>query len=226
MSDKYEDKDIEFIYWGDGVQPPEKHIETEIKNEKKQKKAYRKSKRHVKKEYVIVKREIFSLVKLLVCAAVLAFVISNYIIVNAIVPSGSMLNTIHKGDRMIGFRLSYMFSDVERGDVIIFKYPDDESQNFVKRVIGLPGEYIEIIGGRVYINDAAEPLQEDYLLETPTGDFPRTLIPDDCYFLMVDNRNDSHDSRYWSTTNFVKEDQILGKSIFVYWPITKVRIIE
>ena len=101
-----------------------------------------------------------------------------------------------------------------------------KSQNFVKRVIGLPGEYIEIIGGRVYINDAAEPLQEDYLLETPTGDFPRTLIPDDCYFVMGDNRNDSHDSRYWSTTNFVKEDQILGKSIFVYWPITKVRIIE
>ncbi len=218
MSEKYEDDDIEFIYWGDGNKPPVKFVEEEVKQERRKKRIYKKSKKNVKKQFVIVRREIFSWVKLVICAVVLAYVISNYVIVNATVPTGSMKNTIQEHDRMIGFRLSYVFGDIKRGDVVIFKYPDDESQNFVKRVIGLPGETIEILNGFVYINDSDTPLDEKYLLETPTGNFPRTEIPEDSYFVMGDNRNDSHDSRYWSSTHFVKKDKILGEAMFVYWP--------
>ena len=76
-------------------------------------------------------------------------IFTQYIIVNAEVPTGSMKNTIMEGDRLIGFRLSYLFSKPERGDVIIFKYPDDEKQNFVKRVIGIPGDVVQIIHGKV-----------------------------------------------------------------------------
>lgn len=224
MSDKFEDDDIEFIYFGDGVAPPVDFVESEVKQEREKKKIYKQSKRSVKRQFVIVKREVLSWIKLIVCAVVLAFIISNFIIVNATVPTGSMKNTIHEGNRMIGFRLSYVFGDIERGDVIIFKYPDDETQNFVKRVIGLPGETIEILGGKVYINDSPSPLDEPYLFEEPIGDFQKTVIPEDSYFVMGDNRNDSHDSRYWSSTSFVDEDKVLGKAVFVYWP--KIKIIR
>lgn len=227
MSDnKYEDDDIEIIYWGDGVKPPVKYVEEEVKQERRKKREFRQSKKQVKKEFVIVRREVYSWIKLVVCAVVLAYVISNYIIVNATVPTSSMKATIQEGDRMIGFRLSYVFGDVKRGDVIIFKFPDDEKQNFVKRVIGLPGETIEILNGKVYINDSETPLDEPYLFETPTGYFPRTEIPEGCYFVMGDNRNKSHDSRYWSTTHFVEEKKILGKAVCVYWPFSRMEIIE
>ena len=122
---------------------------------------------------------------------------------------------------MIGFRLSYLFSEPERGDIIIFKYPENEKETYVKRVIGCPGEYVEIRNGVVYIND--EPLEEDYVyyiggVADPAGDFPKTLVPEGSYFVLGDSRNNSKDSRYWTTTHFVTEDKILGKAIFSYYP--------
>ena len=86
------------------------------------------------------KEEMISWVKIFVAALLIAAVLDNFIIINANVPSGSMEQTIMTGDRMIGNRLAYMSSEPQRGDVIIFKYPDDEEQNFVKRIIGLPGK--------------------------------------------------------------------------------------
>ena len=223
MSERFEEDDVEFIYWGDGVKPPVKYVEEEIKNERHYKKVYKQSKKNVRKKYVIVKREIFNWLKLIVCAVLLAFFISNFVIINATVPTSSMRPTIQEKDRMIGFRLAYMFDEVERGDVIIFKYPDDHSQKFVKRVVGLPGEYIEIINGMVYISNSEDEtykrqLAEDYLFEMPEGNMDRVQIPEDSYFVMGDNRNDSHDSRYW-TDQFVSKDEILGEALIVYWPL-------
>ena len=91
-------------------------------------------------------------------AAAVAIIADNFLIVNAQIPSGSMEDTIMPGDRIIGNRLSYTFSDPQRFDVIIFRYPDDESQLFIKRIIGLPGETVEIIDGRIYIDGSDEPL--------------------------------------------------------------------
>ena len=79
-----------------------------------------------------------------------------------------MENTILTGDRLIGFRLAYLFHEPERGDIVIFKYPDDESQNFVKRVIGIPGDVIQISNGHVYVN--GEQLEENYLREPMNND--------------------------------------------------------
>ena len=226
MSERFEDDDVEFIYWGDGVKPPVKYIEEEVKNERHYKKVYKQSKKNVRKKYVIVKREIFHWIRLIACAVLLAYIISNFIIINATVPTTSMKPTIMQKDRMIGFRLAYVFDDVERGDIIIFRYPDDPSQNFVKRVIGLPGEYIEIINGMVYISNSEDEtykrqLEEPYLLEMAEGNMDKVQIPKDCYFVMGDNRNDSHDSRYWNT-QFVSKDDILGEALFVYWPGIKL----
>jgi signal peptidase I len=169
------------------------------------------------------RKEFFSWIKMVIIAFILALCINNFIIVNASVSSGSMENTIMTGSRMMGFRLSYLFGDPERGDIITFKFPDNEEKNYVKRVIGLPGDTIQIVDGLVYINGSSEPLEEDYLKETPLGSYGPFTVPEGCYFVMGDNRNDSNDSRFW-INKYVSEDKILGKDIFTYWP--KVHILD
>lgn len=151
-----------------------------------------------------------------------AVFISNFIIVNAEIPSGSMENTIMPGDRILGNRLAYLNSDPERFDIIIFRYPDDESQLFIKRVIGLPGETVEIRDGSIYINGSDEPLQDVNIKEPMEGSFGPYTVPEDCYFVMGDNRNNSKDSRYWENT-FVTKDEILGKAFFKYWPLNEMK---
>lgn len=163
-------------------------------------------------------------IRVIVIAVCIALFLNYFVIINSTVPSGSMEPTIMTGSRMIGFRLSYVFGEVERGDIIIFKYPDDTSQNFVKRVIGLPGETVEIIGGVVYI-DGTE-LEEDYLEVVPADeDWGPYVVPEDSYFVLGDNRNNSRDSRYWSNT-YVPEDYIIGKALFCYWPFDCIGLLE
>jgi signal peptidase I len=116
-----------------------------------------------------------------------------------------------------------MFEAPKRGDVIIFKFPDDETQVFIKRIIGLPGEQVDIIGGKVYIDHSAAPLDEPYLNDIPTGDAGPFIVPEDAYFVMGDNRNVSFDSRYWEN-HYVKRNRILAKAIAGYYP--DVYIIE
>lgn len=164
-------------------------------------------------------RELLSWVFPFVAAIVVAFFIKNYLIINANVPTGSMENTIIPGDRLIGNRLAYLSSGPERGDIIIFYYPDNEEETYVKRVIGLPGDTVRIENAQVFINEEETPLEEPYLKEewtVATG--PYTFeVPEGCYFVMGDNRNDSWDARYWTNT-YVAEEKILGKAIFTYWP--------
>ena len=151
-------------------------------------------------------------------AIVAALLINNFILLNAKVPSGSMENTIMTGDRLFGFRLSYLMEDPKRGDIVIFKYPDNESINYIKRIIGLPGETVTIKDSKVYINNSATPLKEDYLKEecVIANDGMQFQVPEGCYFMMGDNRNNSKDSRYWNNT-YVERDKILAKAIFRYW---------
>ena len=172
-----------------------------------------------KKEESAVK-EVLSWVITIALAVVAALFIKSFVIINANIPSGSMENTIMTGDRLFGNRLAYAKKEPERGDIIIFKFPEDEAENYVKRVIGLPGEKVEIRDAKVYINGSAEPLKEDYLKEewtTSTG--PYTFeVPEDSYLVLGDNRNNSWDARYWEHT-YVAEDKILGKAVFRYFPI-------
>lgn len=174
-----------------------------------------------KQETFSAKKEIFSWVKLILLALVISFILNHYIIVSAEVPTGSMENTIMIGDRIIASRLSYHFHEPQRGDIIVFNFPDDESQKYLKRIIGLPGETVKIKDGKVYINDSKTPLKEDYLRETPVGDYGPYTVPKDSYFLMGDNRNDSFDSRFWEHT-FATRDEIIGKAEFRYYPRPKL----
>ncbi len=203
------DDDIEIIYWGEDE-------EDDIVNSEKFKKRRRRGRLP---EDFDLRKEVLNWLKLLVVAVILVVAINKLVIINARVPTGSM-ETIHEKSRMIGSRLAYLFSKPERKDIIIFRYPDNPKENYVKRVIGLPGEYVEIRNGIVYIND--EPLEEDYVyydtgIVDLKGDFAKTLVPEGCYFVLGDNRNNSHDSRRWENT-FVREELILGKAMFSYYP--------
>ncbi|MCI8670104.1 MAG: signal peptidase I [Lachnospiraceae bacterium] len=205
------DDDIEIIYWGEDE-------EDDIVNSEKFKKRRRRGRLP---EDFDLRKEAMNWLKLIVVAVILVVAINKLVIINARVPTGSMERTIHEKSRMIGSRLAYLFSEPERGDIIIFRFPDNMKENYVKRVIGLPGEYVEIRNGIVYIDD--EPLEEDYTyfddgIVDLKGDFAKTQVPEGCYFVLGDNRNNSHDSRTWKTTHFVKENLILGKAMFSYYP--------
>lgn len=162
-------------------------------------------------------KELFSFLISFVVAVAIAMFMQRFIIINANIPSGSMENTIMTGDRVIGNRLAYLFENPQRGDIVIFKYPDDERQLFVKRVIGMPGETVVIEDAKVYINGVL--LEENYLKEewVIDADSYTFVVPANSYLVLGDNRNNSKDSRYWLNT-YVKEEQLLGEAVFCYWP--------
>lgn len=182
-----------------------------------------------------MRKEVFSWIRMFVIVIAVVFVLTQFIIINVRVPSGSMENTIMTKDRLIGFRFSYWFDEPQRGDIILFSYPVDEKQTYIKRVIGLPGETVEIREGKIYIDGSEEPLEEDYLKETWTweNDGYTFNVPEGCYFVLGDNRNDSEDGRFWAKLalnegvastpeeaeqySYVRKDQIKGKAIFKYY---------
>ena len=182
-----------------------------------------------------MRKEVVSWVRMFVIVIAVVFVLTQFVIINVRVPSGSMENTIMTKDRLIGFRFSYWFDEPQRGDIILFSDPVDEKQTYIKRVIGLPGETVEIRDGKIYIDGSSEPLEEDYLKETWTweNDGYTFKVPEGCYFVLGDNRNDSEDGRFWAQIalnegkastpeeaepySYVKKDEIKGKAIFKYY---------
>jgi signal peptidase I len=108
---------------------------------------------------------------------------------------------------------TYIFGAPQRGDVIVFQYPKDRSRDFIKRIIALPGETVEIRGGKVYVNGAA--LRESFQLEHPNYIYEPTRVPPGNYFVLGDNRNNSSDSHVWG---MVPEENIIGRAWLRYWP--------
>jgi signal peptidase I len=138
------------------------------------------------------------------------------------IPAGSMEPTIMMGDHLLCNRLYYQTRNPARGDIIIFEYPQNERMDFIKRVIGLPGDSIEIWNNEVYVN--GNKLEEPYAVYREAGrslkPFGPVVVPEDEYFVLGDNRDNSNDSRYWGT---VKRHKIRGKAIFIYfsWDMQK-----
>lgn len=153
-----------------------------------------------------------------VVALLLAFFIRTYVAQAFKIPSESMMDTLLVGDHLLVNKMVYHFFEPERGDIIVFRYPLDEERDFVKRVVGLPGETVEVRGTTVYID--GEPLEEPYAIYEPTPfgskgyHFGPVKVPPGHLFMMGDNRNNSQDSRVWGPLD---ESLIHGKAFLIHW---------
>ena len=177
--------------------------------------------------------------KTLGLSAVFAFGIRAAVAESCYIPSGSMLPTLQINDRLTIDKISYRFSNPVRGDIVVFnptaqmaKEVDAQGNQkfkdyFIKRVIGLPGDRIEVKDGKVYIN--GKVISEKYLEEAPNYNWSSTaltpdgIVPKGHYLVLGDNRNNSYDSHYWG---FVPKDKIIGKAVFRFWPFDRVGAID
>ncbi len=170
----------------------------------------------------MVKQFMKETVQSLVIALILALLIRMFIFQPFYIPSRSMVPNLEPGDRILVTKFNYYFSEPERGEVIVFKYPVDPDKDFVKRIVGLGGESLSIKGNNVYIN--GKLLNEPYLKQgIPMQDFGPVTIPNGTLFVMGDNRPDSRDSRYWGTLD---KNLIIGKTIFRFWPLGRIGRVQ
>ncbi len=158
-----------------------------------------------------LRQVIFEVLETIVLSLVL-FLGINAVSARIRVDSVSMRETLYPGNRVVVNRLAYKLGEPGRGDVIVFDPPFDSPEPYVKRVIGLPGERIEMINGAVYID--GQLLPEAYV-KTQARTNGAWTVPEDALFVMGDNRNNSSDSRSWG---MVPLENVIGKALFVYWP--------
>ncbi len=160
----------------------------------------------------------------LVFSILVAVLVIVFVVQPVRVEGTSMLPHLHDGERIFVNKFVYRFDRIERGDIVVFWYPNDPDKSFIKRVVGLPGETVSIEEGVVYIN--GEPLEEDYI-DPPYHDrpenMPSTFVRNHYYFVMGDNRDASNDSRSWG---LVPEKYVYGKAIFRYWPPGNVGLLK
>lgn len=169
-------------------------------------------------------REIFSWIKAIALAVIAALLIRAYVFEPMKVPTGSMISTINIGDAFFVNKFIYRFTPVKRGDIVAFWYPDDPTVRFVKRVIGTPGDTVEIKDGKLYLNGQLQ--NEPYIREAMfPANFGPYHVPSDHYFMLGDNRNDSKDSRYWKNT-YVSRSAIIGQPEFRFWPLDRIGVIK
>ena len=186
------------------------HIEKSDDNIRKENKKIKVDKKWIDK--IKKSDRIRSLVSIIVPLVIL-YVILTYVIMVSCVSSGSMEPTLKVGNTAIYNRLAYMQNDPERGDIVVF-YSEEYNKLFAKRIIGLPGDHIQFRDGYVVIND--QYCKEDYLdKEIETNCTKEFTVPDNCYFMLGDNREKSNDSRYWKNPYIVRND-ILGKYMGQY----------
>ncbi|MCM8780876.1 MAG: signal peptidase I [Candidatus Omnitrophica bacterium] len=176
----------------------------------------------------------------IVIAFILAMIIRTFVVQAFKIPTGSMRPTLMEGDIILVNKFIYgakiPFTDFrlpavrqpERGDVIVFVYPQDPKKDFIKRLVAKEGETVEIRNGTLYINE--QPLLDPIFAQRYyynkgnfAGEGQKIKVPPGHYFVLGDNSASSQDSRYWG---FVPERNILGKAIFIYWPPQRIRIIR
>jgi signal peptidase I len=167
--------------------------------------------------------ELRSWIRDIIFAALTAVLIVVFLVQPVKVEGTSMQPHLFDQERIFVNKFAYHISDIERGDIVVFWYPKDLAKSFIKRVIGLPGEEVEIRSGIVYVNGLA--LDEPYVpgeFFDPSSFLPTVVTPNS-YFVLGDHRNSSNDSRNWG---MVPAENIFGKAMFRYWPISKFGLIE
>ncbi len=152
--------------------------------------------------------------------SIVLFAAINAVSARIRVDGASMEPTLQSGEFVIVNKLAYLFGEPTTGDVIVFHFPRDPDQEYIKRIIGLPGDRVEIKNGEVYVNDRV--LDEDYIAASPVYE-DILEVPDDSLIVLGDNRNNSSDSHNWGP---VPLDYVIGKAMFVYWPPTEWGVLN
>ena len=165
--------------------------------------------------------------QLVVIALCLALLIRTFIAEPRYIPSDSMLPTLETGDRLVVEKFSYRFRSPTTGDIIVFDPPQQlqklgyaKDQAFIKRIIGEPGQIVSVANGKVYLD--SKPLQEDYIAEPPAYQWEPHQVPEQEFFVMGDNRNDSNDSHVWG---FLPKSKIIGRARFRFWPLNRLGLV-
>ncbi len=153
--------------------------------------------------------------------ALALFAAINFFTARIRVEGHSMEPNYHHNNYVIVARWAYWLGDIQRGDVVVFPYPNNPEEDYIKRVIGLPGDRVAVRGGLLLVND--QIAVEDYLAEPMAREFPEVTVPEGHIFVMGDNRNDSSDSRRWGALSM---EAILGKAVLVYWPFADFHFIQ
>lgn len=192
---------------GEGGQPPPQHQPHALRRKKRRSAG----------------AKVLEIIAIVLGAVLIAVLTQSFIVKPFQIPSESMQPTIEPGDRILVNRLSYRIGDVERGDIIVFKSPQDPDTDFVKRIIAVGGDTIEIDNRMVIVN--GEALTEDYIapwLNPNEPLFALRTVPEGTVFVMGDNRDNSGDSRRW-TDPFLPEEDIIGKAMAIYWPLSRIQ---
>lgn len=165
--------------------------------------------------------------QLVVIALCLALLIRTFVAEPRYIPSDSMLPTLEMGDRLVVEKLSYRFHPPMTGDIVVFDPPQQlqvlgyaKDQAFIKRLIGESGQIVSVANGKVSLN--GEPLPENYIAEPPAYQWGPQQVPDEEFFVMGDNRNDSNDSHIWG---FLPKENIIGRARFRFWPLDRIGFI-
>ncbi|MFM7324190.1 MAG: signal peptidase I [Nodosilinea sp.] len=162
--------------------------------------------------------------KVLAIALVIALTTRLWVAEPRFIPSSSMAPTLHIGDRLVVDKLSYHWRPPHRGDIVVFHPPGqlvdlgyDGRQAFIKRIIGIPGETLQVKRGQVLLN--GQPLTEPYRLEPPLYETPALTVPPGYLFVLGDNRNDSNDSHVWG---LLPQGNLIGQARFRFWPLNRL----
>ena len=162
--------------------------------------------------------------QIVIIALGLAILIRAFIAEPRFIPSDSMLPTLHIGDRVVVEKISYYLEPPKTGDIVVFSPPEQlqeqgftQDQAFIKRIIGLPGQTVTVKKGLVYLNDKA--LVEKYIAEPPKYQWGPYRVPENQYFVMGDNRNNSNDSSRWG---FLPKQNIIGRAVVRFWPLERI----
>jgi len=179
-------------------------------------------------------------IETIIIATLLALFIRSFIVQPFKIPTGSMRMTLIEGDRILVNRFIYglriplttvrffKFVKPHRGDVVVFNYPEDITKDYIKRLIGEPGDVIEIKEGKIYVND------KEFKLDATKNTYyynrgehglinQKIIVPKDSYYVLGDNSRSSRDSRYWG---FVDDKYLIGKAFMIYWPLSRIRTIK
>ena len=182
---------------------------------------------HYNYKMINKKKIIVENIKSLFIAFLLAMFIRTFFVQAFKIPSSSMFPTLKVGDRLLANKLVYKFREPERGEIVIFKYPLNPRKDFVKRLIALQGEEVKIMDGKIFIDGKPVKntlIENRYYYNSGLygAEFP-AKVPENCYYVLGDNSANSKDSRYWG---FVPKKNLVGKPLFVYWPLNRIRIVK